>query len=406
MSFTKNKSWFTLIELMVAITIVSIITMSWFSVLNNAMTSKVFISEKIQIEKNAFVASEKFFELIKKGGTIDYEEYFNRDMLWDAQDQYWNFLVESKYWNEWDTEIYSWTPPYFYYCRSITWNKVENWCNEDIHQNIRVIDESGSTSSNSMRWTNQIYWQYSFNFIDYNSNFDKELDNDKWDENYDGNIIWDLDDTNLGVWPVAFTPEDKEFNYLYLVNPKTNERTFFEYRKILDPAAPTWITCPDSSLSDPERFCMWQIIIKRMAWKDWGQTVSLTWTKDTSDPTFWDWVIDTWIVHPEVSWKDESVDIESQIAHLDDDSDWISNIDEYAYSIFPDTINVKSIKYRVYPNIDSKYAWKALPDAKANISPFIRMEMVIAPSQKGKARFNLWDTKSSFSTTINLNNYK
>lgn len=37
--------------------------------------------EKSEIEKESYLAAEMFFELIKKGGTIDYEEYWNRTAM-------------------------------------------------------------------------------------------------------------------------------------------------------------------------------------------------------------------------------------------------------------------------------------------------------------------------------------
>jgi len=49
-----------------------------FQTLSSVWIAKIKIIEQAEIEKQAFFSSERFFELIKKWGTIDYEEYWNR----------------------------------------------------------------------------------------------------------------------------------------------------------------------------------------------------------------------------------------------------------------------------------------------------------------------------------------
>jgi len=44
----------------------------------------VKLVEKTQLEQQAFHFSERFFELVKQGGTLDYEEYFNRQNVGDS----------------------------------------------------------------------------------------------------------------------------------------------------------------------------------------------------------------------------------------------------------------------------------------------------------------------------------
>jgi len=90
---------------------------------------------------------------------------------------------------------------------------------------------------------------------------------------------------------------------------------------------------------------------------------------------------------------------------MDWDSDWITNIDEHKYSIFSSKINVKDVSYQIYPNISTEYAWKAKYDSVWNISPYIKLNMTLAPS--------IWSSKiksskaeTNISVMISLNNYK
>jgi hypothetical protein len=55
----------------------------------------------IDIQKNLFYTNEKLASLIRSGGTVDYEEYFNRRMLGYAQttraDGIFTFTVASHF---------------------------------------------------------------------------------------------------------------------------------------------------------------------------------------------------------------------------------------------------------------------------------------------------------------------
>ena len=94
-----NKKAFTLIEIIVSIVILIIVIIWWFNAYTAVLIWKIKLIEKTDIQKQAFYFSEKFFEELKKWWTIDYEEYFNRKIVWvttssghyDLNTWFWNF---------------------------------------------------------------------------------------------------------------------------------------------------------------------------------------------------------------------------------------------------------------------------------------------------------------------------
>ena len=162
---------------MLWILIFSIVILAWFQALSRVNIWKVKLYTQIDIEKQAFYFSEKMFEMIKSAWTVDYEEYFNRKVVWNTTYLSWHFDKNTwfgNFWSGWNLT----TPNYwdwFYYCMSPSWSSMWTWWCSD--------------------WTYQRFGQYYYQFIDYNSN----QDNDSWDEDWDWNFIWDDDDEYLVV---------------------------------------------------------------------------------------------------------------------------------------------------------------------------------------------------------------
>lgn len=389
---TENNKWFTLIEVLMAVLIFSFMAVSAFSVFVDTIHSKIYISDKINLEKNAFISSEKLISLIKNWGTIDYEEYFNRKALWETLDTDESYILDSDYWNSkvWNTS--------FYYCRSTNTKKLSNWCYDDLDL---ISDKSWISPATNKIWENQLFGQYSFQFIDFNENWITETINDNWDENADWSIIWDDDDEDLGTWPIAFS-QWKIFNVLYLINKTNYERTFLEYNITQDPNTRPWEVCNPSTAD--RQYCIWKIMIKRMKGYDWWQEVT---KKQASDKTYWDWIIDTWVMHSDVTWFDDNtVDENEIITNRDWNSNTINNDEEYAYSLFPDTISVKDVKYVIYPNTSSEYAWKSDSNSTENISPYVKLQLTLTMSAKWRDESAINPPEMTISTTINLTDYK
>lgn len=376
-----RKTAFTLIEVMIAILIVSIIMLGGFSALSAVTVGKVKLIEKTNIEKEAFYFSEKLFEMIKKWWTLDYEEYWNRKIIGDTtydSGHYDRLSWFGNFW-EWVTIPNTSYGRWFYYCLSGSGSALWNdGCvtNNNTHS-VSAISSLNYTNSQ------QRYGQYALQFIDFNINADSDL----WDEDNDGSIIGDDDDEYLGEWPEVFgsgsgVPE------LYLISGDKKSRTYFRYQVIADPDAPTWATC--NSTNGGRTYtgsgCLGTIQFLQLQGKDWW--IDHTATSVDADGTQYDGRIDTWVIDPK--FHTGSTDI---IAG--------SNNTNYWENLFPETIHVSDFEVYAYPNKNRGLAWKENTQS-VNISPYIRITLKLQSSWK-KRKLIQWKAPTlDFSTSISL----
>jgi hypothetical protein len=376
MNNNNLKLWFTLIEILVWITLFSIIVTSWFYAFSAVSIWKIKLIWKTDIEKESYFFSERLFEEIKKWWLIDYEEYFNRKVVWDTQFLSWHYLLPTWFWNfgSWWS---LWTTIYwdhFYYCRSWIW--VANfmwtwWCYNTLFNNYWA----------SWNWNYQRFWEYNFQFMDYNSNmnFDTLV---LWDENGDSNIVWDDDDENLWIWPEVFA-NSWEVQELYLISWNKRLRTLIRWNVIEDPDKSPSTTCTFWTWKTPSwSWCLWTIEFLKLDLKDW-------WINH--DKTTWSWIYDwtpeTWIINPDFAW-----------------TWWViawSNTWNYWVPLFPKSINVKDVQFYIYPNKDINLAWKDSL-VSSNFSPYLRIKYTLTPS-RDKRKWMKWKIpEMTFSTTITL----
>ena len=357
-----NKNAFTLIEIMVWILILSIVLLAWFQTLSSLWYWKVKLMEKADITKEAFYFSEKLFDEIKAWWTIDYEEYFNRKIVWTSKYLSWHYMDNTWFWNYWSWGVI-WSTNYwnnFYYCTSQNWVSMWTWwCIENWYQR---------------------YWEYKFQFIDFNSN----MDNDNWDEDWNWKIIWDDDDENLWLWPNVFTwwSNVKE---IYLISWDRKKRTLFRWNRILDPAKtkPNWINC-DWTWSNIWSWCLWTIQFLKLDWKDRWINHDKTWS------WYLDWIIDTWIIDTNFTWWNEIIA-------------WWNQDIWYRQDLFPENMSVVDFQVFAYPEINKKYAWKL--DTNTYINPYLKIKISLTPSWKKRWSMKWKVPIIDLTTTINLNDY-
>ena len=383
MKLYKSIKAFSLIEILVWIMIISIVIIWWFQSLTAVTIWKVRIIQQTDIQKESFYFTEKLFEMIKKWGTLDYEEYFNRKVIWNTTFNSWHFDIPSWFGNFWYWGtllwVYWWN---MYYCISWDWNKISYWSGCTLSNNFLadfvnypnvIVNTSNWTFDVDNSWEHQRYWEYNLQFIDYNSNFD----DDQWDENWDTFLNNDDDDEYLWNWPEVFTTWES-MPELYLISWDKLNRTLFRWNVKLDENA--WGNTCDIATATWSG-CIWTIEYLKLEWVDYWQDHILGWAWRRQ----WDWVIDTWLIHDDfqlwgnVAWKV-----------------WVKWI-----SLFPETINVTEFQVRAYPNKDLWLAWNA-NDVSLNVSPYIILNLKLKPSWKSRSKIKWAWEELEFSMTINL----
>lgn len=380
------KQGFTLIEIMIWITITSLILVWGFSALSAIGVWKVRLIEKTNIEKQGAYFSQKLFEMIKHGWSLDYEQYWNRKIRDNSSYSGGHFATNDGFGNFWDASVPG-TTTYgntHYYCLS--------WSSDPM-----PLDSGCVTAYNTSRWdainlddysdTAQRYGQYRFQFIDFNHN----ADGDAWlpgDENGDGTIFWDDDDELLWNGPEVFS-SGSWVTELYLINKQGNERTFFRWNVINDPEAPSLASCdsPDGGKTFTWSGCLATIQFLKLDGKDIGLDHDES-TLD-SDGSQYDGNIDTWIIDPE--FHNNNTDI---IA-------W-SNTQDYWQDLFPDTMHVSGFEIYAFPNKDSTLAWQDSSN-QTNIAPYIRINLKLQPSWKQRRLLGGTVATLNLSTSITLN---
>lgn len=377
-----QKKAFSLVEILVGILIISIVMVAGFQALSAIGIGKVKLIESTKIEKESYFLAERFFEMIKKWGTLDYEEYWNRSTH-NTSYQSWHYLGQSWFWNFWNLWN-PWTTTYgtnLYYCVSSSTTLMgTGGCLSTLNRWAQLASTTAANYNN----TPQRYGQYELQFIDYNS--DKDIDNGDEDSSGEAYLSfkWDDDDLYLGNGPEAFS--GSRVTELYLKNLKWDERTFFRWHVIQDPNAPSWAICTWSQDMTGSG-CLWTIQILKLTGKDYGHNHTLASPAD-ADGSQNDGVIDTWLVHPDfhTTWGD-------LIAG--------STANSYWRAIFPDSVSVMDVEFHAFPNKSSKLAWKEAGQ-KYQIAPYIQVEMSLSPSWKEKKKIEWKIPKSEFITTIGL----
>ncbi|MDD2871687.1 MAG: prepilin-type N-terminal cleavage/methylation domain-containing protein [Candidatus Gracilibacteria bacterium] len=371
-SNTNKIQAFTLVEIMLGILIVSLVLIGGFQSLSSVTLGKAKLIQKVDIQKESFYFTEKLFEMIKQGGTLDYEEYFNRKVIGNTTYSSGHFDILSGFGNFGYGGTISTNTNYgdsFYQCISLDGTKMPGTGCVDTYN-------SGSIDYTS---TPQRYGQYSFQFIDYNSNFDDDLG----DENNDGFIKGDDDDEYIGDGPEVFA-SGSTYPELYLISGNKTERTLFRWTLTKDDYAPSTSTCGvDSSTNTiTGTGCIGTVEYLKLVGKDMGMN------HDNTGNTYLDGVIDTWLVHPDFAGGSTNV-----IAGTDTDNYWVPLFSEY--------INVTEFKVYAYPNKDINLAWKNT-DKSVNISPYTIIKIKLKPSWLTKRKIGGDGQEQDFSMTINL----
>ena len=378
----NKKNAFTLVEILISTVIIAAMLAIWFSSIAFITVGKIRLVESTKIEKEWFYFSEKLFEMIKSWWELDFEEYFNRKMVWNTSFSSGHYDIPSGFgnfgfwWNPLTSTFWS----SVYYCISPVGTSMwTDWC----------VSANNSAGENHLGEA-QRYGQYAAQFIDYNSDFDNDT-GDCWgwvplgDEDCNGDFIGDDDDEFLGLWPDVFD-ENVNIHELYLISGDKNTRTYFRWNVTVDPDKPPTEICDFSIPANPVwEWCLGTIEFIVLDGRDWWDDHDES--IDDANGTQYDGTIDTWIVNSRFSWND------STIAG--------AQINSYREKLFPSDISVSDFEVYAFPHKDIDLAWKESNDA-INQAPYVRLKMTLSPSWE-KRRVLKWRVPEvNIATTIAL----
>ncbi len=403
----KIQKAFTIIEVLIAIVIVSMILIAGFQAYIMILAGKVKLIERTKLQKEAFFFSERLFQMVKSGGTLDYEEYFNRKVIeekwakkivqnghYSRNTGFWNFGFNGEVWT---TKGGLWYP---YLCRSGNGeaNKYnpEKWCYKSRDLRLPTFDPNGNKNATDFKkpiWEAlgrpQRYGQYALQAWDYNGNYNP----DGGDENNDLQIQWDDDDTNTGMLPKVFN-KDENVHELYLLSGNKKVRTFFRWKFEPDPDRLKWTTCNESGWD----WCLWTIQFLRLEGRDWWW--DNTYSETGTGPSENDGIIDTWVIAPEF----RSEDCKSTNTGTSEEQPYIAgqmkNMEKCRKDLFPKSLNVSDFKVFAYPNKNQKIAWKTPPSEM--VSPYVILSLEIQPSYEINKKIRWKIPPLRFNTMINL----
>ena len=234
-------------------------------------------NKELIARQNAIQQWYEFFEklnILMQDYTIDYEEYYNRQMVWCVKN--WSKLLT---WNNFEWNI--WVSGY---CTEFTayWNENSTkrimsngseipstyhdiyYCSSAKDQKWRWLPVVVKKADCWKYWSKQSFGQYANLFIDVAS--------------WTGNIVWDSDDKDL--WDifngVNAIKDDNNIQELYLISHDWKNRLFLR-RKAYN--------------LEHEWYAQYRIQILRLRWFDAGEQHNFD---ITNGAWLYDWKIDTW----------------------------------------------------------------------------------------------------------------
>lgn len=340
----RNNAGFTLIEILISVVLSSLLLGALFTAFQGILMSQVRLSGSISIQRNLFYLNEKLSSLIREGGTIDYEEYFNRRILgYDTSltEEGWTYSTESKYWNGDNPN----GRPTLYNC-GVESGEESEWC---LKENA-VTKAEGTwpqTFDKSLMDKNMGYGQYS--------------------------VLWYNSSSLSGfptpmklppIFPLIGTDlREKWISDLYLIKKlpdRSFERTYFRHILVQNPES-------DTPLCDPKtgKWCQWKIQMTRLI------------SCDTL-PSGGDGTIDAWVPHTDFWWGKNPCEV------IDDGGDIANAADLLIWSdLSSPEINVIEVRFLPTPlKIPEKMAWAG----EEALSPMIQMHLEIQLSPRTLSR--------------------
>lgn len=370
------KKAFTLVEMIIVATILWFVMTIIVSIYFKMVDIKTDIYAKTHLIKNTNNLVEKI-NIMMKNYTIDYEEYFNRQIVW-CDGVGWNFW---SWWDNWHCDKFTaygnansvnstnTLNHILYYCtsqqnnNSTYWNLSEEpWSDNDCEWDILwvtgsnyIYEEKAQGSLQNGGWcfsslTNvwpQSFWQYRLQFWDVKANADGLW----W-------CKWDDDDTDIWLWPDAII-DNGNIKELYLISKDGKKRTYFRKKLVW-----SWDFDRDWHYWQLTWEKLYKLQILKLRWFDiWsGHNWDNIW------PTANDWQIDTWACDKKewftcnwapINWWYVGYNLPSDI-----DDGWTD--------LTQNDISIEKFDLTIYPEKDPNYAWLTWA---YQIAPYVKLNL-------------------------------
>ena len=267
--------------------IISVILPSIFWLYNFIVKS----DREINARQSVIQQWYEFFERLNvfmQDYTIDYEEYYNRQMVWCVE--WWGRGPEFT-WNIW-IEWYC-TQPTGYWNENSTGRKLTNEKDHDIYYCSSIATSNGKFAVVKgkdacwLYWSKQSYGQYKSLFTD--------VQNDTNDDD-GGDVVWDWND--LDLWrplndDIEAIQDANHIQELYFISHDWKRRLFFRRQNVA------------SEGEKPQ----YKIYMLRLRWFDAGRKHKFS-NVSSENVGLYDWKIDTWACDTSMwfVWHWESVD--------------------------------------------------------------------------------------------------
>ncbi len=394
---SKNKNWFTIIEILISMTLFALIITSVLVAVENLSVARIKTLNRVALLEELYFFSEQLFTWIKDGWVLDYEEYWNRQSV-GTNTQSGHYVLATGVGNYGSGGVLM-TDTYgsgIYLCRSNDLTPIgTGWCLENYNNGAQ-----GSYSGIAYNYSGsyQRYGEYLAQFTDYNGNSDADLWNENESTDLSGSIIGDDDDKSIGDVPWVLSGSMQE---LYLINKTAKTRTYFRWNIQQDPNN-LMISCSITTASGKtltNSGCIGNVQVLKLSWYDLG----LSHSGITSDLTTYNGIIDTWVCKEfdQCNWP--LITSVSKKVATGSGNEWIN--------LFPSSINVKNLSFQIYPIKDPWLSWAA-PDCTVTscispfIHPYVRMNLEMWFSWGKRRTIRNDDPTISISTSVSLADFE
>ena len=333
----------------------------------------------------------EFFErlnILMQDYTVDYEEYYNRQMVWctnpaEVRDQFkrntwlsWYCTNFTAYGNKNSTKrdltggvVMSAEYHDIYYCTTAS---KEQWYSWKHWRGIPAVYKQGDCGK---VWTWQSFWQYAALFLDVKDRVNS------W------NAVWDSDDRNLwetvnsGINAIADSDNIQE---LYFISHDGKTRLYFR-RKLV---------------KTQDKYAQYKIQMLRLRWFDAWQKHSF----DTPSEWLYDWKIDTWACDAWMWFKPENTNGRQNIWWAYSGYYLPKDVDDCWIDLTRGSTSILSWKIAISPTTDSELAW-----AKQNrqINAYMKILIIngLYPPYYGALTDSAGDFKVPLETIINMKDF-